>query len=159
ALEHPSLLLQPLEHERDVSVRRALLLILGRFHPSDLTAAERDALLTTLLGWYRDDPDPGLHSAVASLFHPWERGSRLVAVDKELASGKVVGGRRWYVNGQGQTMVVIPGPVEFLMGSPPTEAGRSADEVQHWRRIDRAFSIGATPVTLEQFGRFNARVG
>src|SRR5262249_29660965 len=69
------------------------------------------------------------------------------------------GGRRWYVNGQGQTMVVIPGPVEFLMGSPPTEAGRSADEVQHWRRIDRAFSIGATPVTLEQFGRFNARVG
>ena len=33
---------------------------------------------------------------------------------------------QWYVNGQGQTMVVIPGPVEFVMGSPPTEAGREA---------------------------------
>ena len=32
---------------------------------------------------------------------------------------------QWYVNGQGQTMVVIPGPVEFLMGSPPTEAGQA----------------------------------
>ena len=31
---------------------------------------------------------------------------------------------QWYVNGQGQTMVVIPGPVEFVMGSPTTEAGR-----------------------------------
>ena len=32
--------------------------------------------------------------------------------------------RRWYVNGQGQTMVLLPGPVEFLMGSPAHEPGR-----------------------------------
>src|SRR2546423_700078 len=31
---------------------------------------------------------------------------------------------KWYVNGQGQTFVVIPGPVEFVMGSPLTEADR-----------------------------------
>jgi formylglycine-generating enzyme required for sulfatase activity len=136
-----------------------LLLILGRFNWSDLTAAERDALLTTLLGWYWDDPDPGLHSAIASLFRRWEQVPRLQTIDKELATGKVEGDRRWYITGQGQTMVVIPGPVEFLMGSPVMEAGRSGDEAQHWRRIDRAFSIGATPVTLEQFGRSNAQVG
>jgi formylglycine-generating enzyme required for sulfatase activity len=159
ALGHPRLLLEPLEYESDVSVRRALLLILGRFHWSDLTAAERDALLSTLLGWYRDDPDPGLHSAIASLFRRWEQVPRLQTIDKELATGKVEGDRRWYITGQGQAMVVIPRPVEFLMGSPLMEAGRSADEAQHWRRIDRAFSIGATPVTLEQFGRFNGQVG
>jgi formylglycine-generating enzyme required for sulfatase activity/tetratricopeptide (TPR) repeat protein len=159
ALEGPRLLLQPQENESNVSVRRALLLILGRFHRSELTAAERDALLTTLLGWYRDDPDPGLHSAIASLFRRWEQVPRLQTIDKELATGKVEGDRRWYITGQGQAMVVIPGPVEFLMGSPLLETGRSGDEAQHWRRIDRAFSIGATPVTLEQFGRFNAQVG
>ena len=34
------------------------------------------------------------------------------------------GDRRWYVNSQGQTFAVIEGPVEFRMGSPPTEPDR-----------------------------------
>ena len=34
------------------------------------------------------------------------------------------GDRRWYVNSQGQTFAVIEGPVEFRMGSPPTEPER-----------------------------------
>ena len=37
------------------------------------------------------------------------------------------GERRWFVNGQGQTFAVIEGPVEFRMGSPPTETERIAD--------------------------------
>src|SRR5262249_9402679 len=61
---------------------------------------------------------------------------------------------QWYVNGQGQTMVVIPGPVEFMMGSPPTEEGRQARELQHKKRIGRTFAIAAKPVTKEQFLRF-----
>jgi formylglycine-generating enzyme required for sulfatase activity len=51
-------------------------------------------------------------------------------------------------------MVVIPGPVEFLMGSPPTEPGRNRNELQHRRRIGRTFALAATPVTKEQFLRF-----
>jgi formylglycine-generating enzyme required for sulfatase activity len=61
---------------------------------------------------------------------------------------------RWYVNGQGQTMVVLPGPVEFLMGSPPTEEGRNAVELQHRRRIGRTFALAAKPVTVQEFRRF-----
>ena len=34
------------------------------------------------------------------------------------------GDRRWFVNSQGQTFAVIEGPVEFSMGSPPTEPKR-----------------------------------
>ena len=34
------------------------------------------------------------------------------------------GDRRWFVNSQGQTFAVIEGPVEFRMGSPPTEPER-----------------------------------
>ena len=37
------------------------------------------------------------------------------------------GERRWFVNSQGQTFAVIEGPVEFRMGSPPTEPERIAD--------------------------------
>jgi formylglycine-generating enzyme required for sulfatase activity len=56
-------------------------------------------------------------------------------------------------------MVVIPGPVEFLMGSPETEKGREAGpkgdvEPQHPMRIDRSYAIAAKEVTLEQFRRF-----
>ncbi len=40
-------------------------------------------------------------------------------------------------------MVVIPGPVEFVMGSPPTEAGRESRENQHKKRIGRTFALAA----------------
>src|SRR5262249_36181670 len=60
---------------------------------------------------------------------------------------------QWYVNSQGQTMVVIPGPVDFVMGSPDTEEGRGA-ATQHNRRIGRSFALAATAVTKEQFLRF-----
>ena len=36
------------------------------------------------------------------------------------------GDRRWFVNSQGQTFAVIEGPVEFDMGSPPTEPDRNS---------------------------------
>ena len=63
---------------------------------------------------------------------------------------------QWYVNSQGQTMVVIPGPVEFLMGSPPTEADRDRTT----RRSTRGGSVERLrspprPVTMEQFQRFD----
>src|SRR5262249_19431965 len=67
--------------------------------------------------------------------------------------------RRWYVNGQGQTLVLIPGPVEFVMGSPLAEAQREGGpegvvERPHRRRIDRTFALAAHEVTVAQFLRF-----
>src|SRR5262245_9051799 len=55
-------------------------------------------------------------------------------------------------------MAVIPGPVEFLMGSPETEEGRAAGaETQHRRRIGRSFALAAKAVTKEQFLRFQPK--
>ena len=51
-------------------------------------------------------------------------------------------------------MVQIRGPVEFLMGSPDSEAGRSGVEVQHKKRIGRTFFIGAKAVTVDEYKRF-----
>jgi formylglycine-generating enzyme required for sulfatase activity len=52
-------------------------------------------------------------------------------------------------------MVVVPGPVEFVMGSPPTEAGRQDDEIQHRQRIGRTFALAAKSVTVEQYRRLD----
>ena len=53
----------------------------------------------------------------------WGQQEKLKELDAQLMKVKDRGERRWFVNGQGQTFAVIEGPVEFRMGSPPTEHG------------------------------------
>jgi serine/threonine protein kinase/formylglycine-generating enzyme required for sulfatase activity len=166
----PQALWRRFDSEPDVSARRALLLALGEFGDKQLPAAEREALLPRLFTLYRDDPDSGLHGAAAWLLGQWGQRDKLKTIDaelaqrdKELASGArqpPVAARRWYVNGQRQTMVIIPGPAEFWMGSPRTEAERFAGpegnhETRHYRRIGRSFALAAHEVAVEQFLRFN----
>ncbi len=164
-----------LDIEPDLTIRRALLLSLGEFSDKELPPAVRTALLPKLQTIYRTDADPGLHAAVEWLLRQWKQEAWLKQVNEDWAKDKKRREKclegiqqlvkkdkektppQWYVNGQGQTMVVIPGPVEFLMGSPPTEADRNDNEVQHKRRIARSFAIAATPVTKEQFLRFPTR--
>lgn len=54
---------------------------------------------------------------------------------------------------QGPTLVVIPAG-EFLMGSPNGETGRDNDERQHPVKIEKAFALGQTEVTVGEFRRF-----
>jgi formylglycine-generating enzyme required for sulfatase activity len=165
----PRTVVQRLVVEDDVTIRRALVLCLGEFGDKAMALPERDALLEKLRNWYRDDPDPGLHAAVEWLLRQWEqdkwlkqmdekwakdkpqRERKLDSIRQELAKGKDKANRQWYVNGQGQAMVVIPGPVEFKMGSPREETGRHDNETLHDQRIGRTFAIAAKPVTVEQF--------
>src|SRR5262249_55443038 len=81
------------------------------------------------------------------------RQKRLAALAKSLEEQKDRAPRQWYVNGQGQTFVVVPGLVEFLMGSPPGEKDRIGNETQHRRRIGRSFAIASKAVTLEEYRR------
>ena len=50
--------------------------------------------------------------------------------------------------------VTVKGPVEFTMGSPASERGRTPDEVQRRVRIPRSFAIATTETTVAQFKRF-----
>jgi hypothetical protein len=145
-----------LNEEQDVSARRALLLSLGEYDETQLAGPERTALLPILLDWYRDDADAGVHGAVAWLLRRWGHKDELQKIDAELATGKVEGARHWYVNSQGQTFTVIPGPVEFRMGSPETEQWRDRSRVESLRvrKIAHTFAIAATEVTVDQFLRF-----
>jgi formylglycine-generating enzyme required for sulfatase activity/protein-S-isoprenylcysteine O-methyltransferase Ste14 len=166
-------ILKRLDEEQDTTIRRALLLSLGQFSDEQLPADARSSRLQKLKAIYHNEADPGLHAAAEWLLRRWqqeewlkrenerwakqkeERDDRLAGIRQLLARDKEKTPLQWYVNGQGQTMVVIPGPVEFVMGSPLTEKGRRRnDEFQHRKRIGRTFALGAAPVTKELFLRF-----
>ena len=163
-------ILKRLDEEQDTTIRRALLLSLGEFSDEQLPADARSSQLQELKIAYHNEADPGLHSAAEWLLRGWqqedwlkreneewakqkeERNNRLAGIRRLLARDKEKTPPQWYVNSQGQTMVVIPGPMEFVMGSPMTEKGRRRnDEFQHRKRIGRTFALAATPVTKEQF--------
>ena len=156
-----------------------MLLSLGEFSEKELSPDDRKGLLPKMQEMYRTATDPGLHAASEWLLRTWKQNKWLAQVneawakDKEqrekreegirntLAKEKEKALPQWYVNGQGQTMVVIPGPVTFMMGSPPTETGRRAteagrrdDEKLHKRRIGRTFALAAQSVTWEQYLKF-----
>ena len=109
----------------ETSIRRALILALGTYGIDGLSSGERESLTARLFDLYRDDPDSGIHGATAWTLRQWGQKEKLKAIDADLARIKERGDRRWYVNGQGQTFAVIDGPVEFRMGSPPTEPSRN----------------------------------
>jgi formylglycine-generating enzyme required for sulfatase activity len=144
---------------------------LGEFSEQALPPVARQALLSKVQDIYRTDVDPGLHGAAEWLLRAWQQEAWLKQVndgwtrDNEQRLKRLESIRqfvtkdkektpRWYVNGQGQTMEAIPGPVEFLAGSPTTEEARQPEESQHKQRIARTFAIAATSVTEEQYIRF-----
>jgi serine/threonine protein kinase/formylglycine-generating enzyme required for sulfatase activity/tetratricopeptide (TPR) repeat protein len=149
----PGLLIDRIGKETNISARRALILSLGEFGDA-IPADRKTSLGTQLLEGYRENPDPGLHSAIDWLLRrQWGRAADLDATNRALRS-EPPGKRQWYVNGQGQTMALIPGPVEFQMGSPPSEPYRGYAERPHRRRISRSFAIATKKVTLDEFQRF-----
>jgi formylglycine-generating enzyme required for sulfatase activity len=161
-----------LEEEPDATVQRALILSLGEFGEDEWSPAERGQLVEKLREIYCTSADPGLHGAAEWLLRhakqqawlkqaeaAWlgikeKENKRLEQIKRELSMDKGKVSVQWYVNGQGQTMVVIPGPAEFMMGSPPTELGRGDRERRHRRRIGRTLAIAAKPVTVEEFLKF-----
>ena len=141
----------------ETSQRRALILALGTYGPEGLSPGEREPLAAKLLAVYRDDPDAGVHGAAAWTLRQWGLKDKLVALDVELGKLKDPGGRRWYVNSQGQTFAVIAGPVEFRMGAPadePERAGGDNDQAPRRMTIPRSYAIAATEVTIPQFQKF-----
>jgi formylglycine-generating enzyme required for sulfatase activity len=167
-----SALVRRLEEEPDVTIRRALLLSLGEFDEKAFAPDARQAMLPKVQNLYRTEADPGLHAAAEWLLRTWLQEAWLKQVKDEWAKDEEQRGKRlqaikqsvrkdkdqtpqWYVTGQGQMMVVIPGPVVFQMGSPPTEAGRFPwEHPLHHQRIGHTFAIAAKPVTVEQFLKF-----
>ena len=114
-----------------------------------------EPLTARLLDLYRNDPDAGIHGAAEWTLRKWGQQEKLKETDGQLMKVKEWGERRWFVNSQGQTFAVIAGPVEFRMGSPPTEPGRNVT-MESYRRmvVPRRFAIAVNEVTKEQWQPF-----
>ena len=93
-----------------------------------------------------------MRSAVEWLLR--RQASTELRVIENRLKGKGRGGRRWYVNGERHTMILLWPREPILLGSPATEAGRRDQETQHLRRVDRRFSLSAKEVAVSQFARF-----
>ncbi len=154
----PGLLIAKLDQESDVSIRRALILSLGEYEQAHISTREQIALTTKLLNLYRNDPDPGIHGASEWLLRRLRYENQIQGIDEEFgklpppmlsvdrgeASSKG-NNRRWYINSQGQTMVVVRGLVEFEIRE---------DNYQHRENIGHSFAIASKEVTVEQFETF-----
>jgi formylglycine-generating enzyme required for sulfatase activity len=169
---------QQLNAEPDITIRRALILSLDpeEFGKEAWTPDGKKRLVQQLQEMYRTVADPGLHAAAEWLLRTWQQGSWLKQVNDEWAKDEEQRQKRlenirqlvtkekaktppqWYVTGQGQTMVVLPGPVEFLMGSPKAESRKGDEELGYGTRrvrIKRTFAIGAKAVTVGEFRRLH----
>jgi serine/threonine protein kinase/formylglycine-generating enzyme required for sulfatase activity len=153
----PGALFAKLAEEKDDSIRRALILSLGEYGQVRISTRERAAWSQNLLDLYRDHPDPGIHGAAEWLLLRWGHADQVKSITTEPrrmqakgAAPPLKNGRGWYVNSQGQTMVIVAGPIEFDMGAAKPHLGLH----QHHELIDHSFAIASKEVTVEQFQRF-----
>jgi formylglycine-generating enzyme required for sulfatase activity len=158
----PSQQMETILFDPETSVRRALILGLGTYGPDALSPGERQELTAKLLDLFKNDPDAGIHAAAEWALRHWNEQATLQAAEATLPDFKARGDRRWFANSQGETFVLIEGPVEFAMGSPATEPDRDSDEVAHRRRIPRKFAIANKEVSIrhyQEFARDNPNFG
>lgn len=144
-----------LEKESEPSVRQALILALGEFDAGKLSEQERQTLVNKLSAFYRNDPDPGVHSAAGWTIKQYEAVETVARLDAELqgaelpkAATKDSGApRRWLMNSQGQTFTLVdfPVPVDFRLGD---KRGPSKAAVAY------RFAIATREVTVAQFKNF-----
>ena len=140
-----------LEIETDVSIRRALIQSLGGLDSSRIPSSEYKRIAGQLQRLYVHDSDSGIHSSASWALRKWGAAlaelptgesvltERRIAAEQDAAWKDV---RRWYVNGQGQTMVVIP--TDALVGQ---------------NKITTGFAISNLEVTVADFRRFRAKHG
>lgn len=134
------------------SVRYALLMALSEYPRETLVAKIGDDFSRSLGRLLLEDPDPGVHSASEWLLRRFKltQGGSVAEspVIKRSAEKK-----RWYVDEEGHTMVIINRPGAFVMGSPNDEADRQEDETQHTRVINYTFAIATKAVAVDQYLR------
>ena len=147
--------------EPNVTIRRALIMSLGE--NMDSFPQEQSVLVEWLANLFEHDRDAGIHGSALWVLAKFGQRERIDAIKKRIQSSEAESTKRlenaagdapgWYINGQGQTMVVIRGPVQFTMGSPISENERESQEVQHEVRICRMFAVSSQTVTTDQFRR------
>lgn len=151
---HPELLFKHID-VADAELRASLIRTLGGMSPDELSEEFKTLLIARLVRIFKNDPDSSCHSAAEWALRSMGELQQLKDTAADVSSRDPIDTRRWYINGQFQTMIVIKGPISFSVGSPSDEPGRDAsDEQLAHRVIPRDFAICSTEVTFEQFLKF-----
>jgi hypothetical protein len=143
-----------LEKETDANARRALILCLGEMGAERLPETVRAALAHQLGALYRGDPDAGVHGAAEWALGWWGLAAEVERARAALAGRETKPDCFWRVNGQRQDLALVPGTIQFIMGSPPVERDREGGasglmEMLHPRVINHSYWIGQHEVTIE----------
>jgi eukaryotic-like serine/threonine-protein kinase len=142
----PDILATRIKEVSDPASRYALILALGQFDAQHLSSEQRQSFTAQLVTLYRDDPDPGVHSAAGWTLRNWQQNDLADKIDiDERKAGRQK--RNWFVNSQGQTFAVINGPVEFLMGEKTVSTERKVT-------LSHNFAVASHEVTVKQFQKF-----
>jgi formylglycine-generating enzyme required for sulfatase activity len=154
----PAVLAARLEQEHDVSARRAIILGLGGYQLARLPDDLKGTLLV-LLEQLNRDADAGLRAAAQYVLQHWGQADRLAQSESDPQSKAIESGLGWYLNSQGQTMVILRGPSEYDMGSAATDPEREGGplgQVERRRRvtINHSFAIGDKEITVRQYKSF-----
>lgn len=146
----PTQLMWRLWDEKDASTRQALLLSLGEY-TSDRLSAVRQELVGIGLEAFRDDPDPGVHSAADWMLRKLGQHEALARAEKVLMA--TAPERQWIIAPEGHTMAVLPAPMTFPM-SNYQKAGDSFKETIRTQKLPYSLGVATRKVTLVQFRRF-----
>ena len=153
----PQQIFAQLARERDPSIRQALILSLGQYDQQRLVAAGWNEFQPYLESLYENELDPGLHSACEWLLQKFHHTLPVLPRSQDANSIPTTADqRRWHINSQGATMIVVAAMTRFKMGSPSTEAQRGPfDNKPHVVTIPYSFAVSSKLVTVAQFLKFN----
>lgn len=129
-----------LQTSSDPALRSALCLAVALIPSVSLEETERQTLIAAAKDLYRDAPDGGTHSAAACVLLRW--GVELPALETSQHANPP---RRWFVNGQGMTMLVVPAG-QFAMGLTPDITRRVT--------LTQPFCICNREATAAEFQKF-----
>ena len=138
----------------ETNLRASLLRSLAGMSGDRFSIGLRDLIATAVSQIFQNDADGGIHSAAEWAMRTWGMKTQLAELTQtqiELGQEK---SRNWYINHQGQTMIVFKGPITSRMGSPREEAGRDSDEDFCYENINYDFAICSTETTVKQFLNF-----
>ncbi|MCA9137828.1 MAG: protein kinase [Planctomycetales bacterium] len=141
-------LVKLLTNDPSASARNALILSLAEYDlgAEDVATQRARRLLASL---HQNDPDGGVRSATEWVMRRW------AIRNTQSDNVEVPGTPNWWVNSQGQTMIILDGPIVYQMGSPEDEAARDPIEKMIEKRFDYSFAVSSQEVTIEQFLRFD----
>ena len=129
------------------------MMTLAEYPKKALVTAMHEGVVKAMVEVYRNDPDAGVHSAAELLLYRCGEEARAKQATEPFnaVTGTTAS---WHVNSMRHEMVQIDGPVDFDMGSPPSDPDHQKEEIFHRRTVPRRFAIASKEVTIAQFQEY-----